>query len=325
MLTTTERFNDIAEKVSAIADTEVTYLMNTKTDYERLRESLSDVSHYSGYGLFSAGSRLGFPASFVAKHYKKHPETTAKVIKDCYDDFFAKAENPVNKRQATGLMARTFEGVVCGVLTDKYSIFDDKEVVDILKSNSYLMDAEEFWYDISPEHFHTRFVSKDVLDFDGDDSPLHFCVFVDNSMVGESSLRVRFGLYRSACTNGCIFGFKEFEIVREMHKGTKEYEKILAEALEKCDEYEETLKKAVAEMSITKSSIYSLPDAVALSYLHDKLAIDRKACAKIYEIYNESYNGESKWDLCNAITEYAHDVGNISERIRLERLATQVA
>ena len=324
MLTTTVNFSDVKNAVDKIKATENSFYVKSAGQFKKNKAILSDYHNYSKYGLSACGSRLGFPATFIVKHGDKHPETASKIISECYGDFLAKAKASTNNRTSKALFIRTFSNVIYGVLTDKYSIFDDDEVVSLIEASDYLMKAEEFWYDVSPEHFHARFVSPDTLDFDGDSSPLHFCVFIDNSMVGESSLRIRFGLYRSACTNGCIFGLKEFEIAKEVHRGQRDYVAILAEALSKCDEYEETLKQAVEQMAMTKSSIYELPDEVALSYLRDKLSVSDKVSRRIFEIYNTNY-GDTQWSLCNAITEYAHEVENISERIRLERLAVNVA
>lgn len=325
-LQTTIDFADVVGAVDKLMATEDSFYVSSRAEYNEKKERLTDVSAYSGYGISSCGSRIGFPARFVTKHHSKnHGDTTRRILDDCYGDFFDKVESATNNRSSKSLLIRSFGSEICGVLTDKYSIFDDDEVVSLLNGNDYLMDSKEFWYAVNSEHFHTRFVSKNTLDFEGDESPLHFCVFVDNSMVGESSLRIRFGLYRSACTNGCIFGFKEFEIVKECHKGTKDYSKILALALSKCEEYEETLKKAVEEMAMTKSSIYGLTDEVALAYLRDRLNIGTKGCAKILEFYKTKYTGESRWDLCNAITDYAHEVDNISSRVDMERLAVQIA
>ncbi len=325
MLVKTQNFNEVESSVNFLMDTEDSFYVNEDVfDYHE--SYLTDPESYSDYGLSSAGSRLGFPGTFIRKFGEKHNDTAKQVLADCFGDFL-KRPAP-NKKTSKTLFVRSFLGKISGVLTDRYSIFDDDEVINLLKNNEYLMDAKEFWYSVNPEHFHARFVSKKTLNFEGDKSPLHFCVFVDNSMVGESSLKIRFGLYRDACTNGMIWGFKEFEIVKECHKGIKDYTYILNSALAKCEEYEETLLKAVKEMNMEKSSIYGLEDEQALSYLRDKLGVSKKGSAKILEFYN-SYKSEvnkpSRWALCNAITDYAHEVENISDRIKLEELAIKVA
>lgn len=185
------------------------------------------------------------------------------------------------------------------------------------------MNAEEFWYSISPERFHVRFISKNKLYVDGDPSPLSMCVFVDNSMCGMSAFRIRFGIYRWACTNGMISGLKEFEIVREMHKGKKEYVEIVAKALEDVPKYEQMLLNMVKKASTTEASIYNLDNEKAKVYLQKKLSVGREAADKILTSF-KLYGGKSKWDLTNAITDYAHNV-NLDDRINLEAKALMVA
>lgn len=90
------------------------------------------------------------------------------------------------------------------------------------------MDAESVWYSCTAERFHARFVSKKKWFMTHEKSPLSIAVFVDNSMVGQFRFRIRFGMYRHACTNGLIFGLNDFVIVREFHKGKKDYQQIVA-------------------------------------------------------------------------------------------------
>lgn len=229
-----------------------------------------------------------------------------------------------NTRGAKKLFVRDFYDKHCALLTDRYSVFDDNEIIDILQQNEYLMNAEEFWYSVSPERFHARFVSKNKLYINGDPSPLSMCVFVDNSMCGMSSFRIRFGIYRWACTNGMISGLKEFEIVREMHKGEKEYVQIVAKALEEVPKYEQMLLDMVKDASMTEASIYELDDDKAKAYLQKKLLVSQKAADEILTTFRVVYGGKSRWDLTNAITDYAHKV-NLDERINLETKALMVA
>ena len=327
MLVKTNNFSEIKNKVTAIKQTENSYLVKNMNSAKR--RNLLDVAKYSGYGLSAAGVRLGFPASFVGKYGLKHPDGAKKILTDCYEDFFEKLssserqDDKVDGRKSTALFVRDFDDVHCGILTDKYSVFDDDEVVDILSKNKYLMNAEEFWYNVSPERFHARFVSSNKLSVDGDPSPLSMAVFVDNSMCGASSFRIRFGIYRWACTNGMISGLKEFEIAKEMHKGEKDYVSIVAKALENAETYEALLLDMVENAIATKSAIYELTEDQAMAYIQKKLNVGKKASEQILENYY-SYGGESKWHLVNAITDYAH-MDNLDTRIQLEEKAFKVA
>lgn len=323
MLRRTTNFNEVVEKVSSIKETEKSYYVDHILKAKR--RNLLDVSSYSSYGLSSAGSRLGFPGKWVESFGELHPDTAKRILNDAYTDYFIKLDmkSANDKRQSTKLFIRDFNDKHCGVLTDKYAVFDDDEVTNILSKNNYLMNAEEYWYDVSAERFHVRFISKQKLYIEGDDSPLSMCVFVDNSMIGQSSFKIRFGIYRWACTNGMIAGLKEFEIVREAHKGTKSYVKIVAEALKEVPLYEQMMLDMIKEASVTKSKIYGLDEEQALAYIQKTLNVSKKASVVILENYR-NYGGSTKWDLTNAITDYAH-VADINTRVQLESKALKIA
>lgn len=323
MLVRNNTFDIIKDKVSAIKSTENSYYIHNmfEVGYHRL----TDADNYSEYGLSCAGTRLGFPGSFLVQYRENHPDGAEKVLYDKYYDWFDTSIRRKNhdKRSSQALFIRDFEGMHYGVLTDKYAMFDDDEVVDILSQNEYLMSSKEFWSDITPERFHARFVDAEKLYIPGDSSPLSLCTFVDNSMVGKSSFKIRFGIYRWACTNGMIAGLKEFEILKMMHKGDKDYVQCVSEALENVEEYKKMLFEMVKEAACTYSSIYNLTEDQALAYIQKKLNVSKKASVIILENYRK-YGNETKWDLTNAITDYAHVV-DISSRIKLESAAFKIA
>lgn len=324
MLKKTNNYNLIIEDVKNIMKIENSYMV--KNINGARRRNLLDAGSYSAHGLSTAGTKLGFPAKFVEKYNKMHPDGARKILTDTYGDYFDAIENKkekADKRMSTSLFVRDFNNKHCAVLTDKYIVFDDNEVTEILSQNSYLMDAEEFWYDVSPERFHARFVSKNKLYVDGDDSPLSMCVFVDNSMCGASSFKIRFGIYRWACTNGLIAGLKEFEIVREPHKGEKDYVEIVAQALEDVERYENIMLETIKEATLTKARIVDLDDELALAYIQKSLNVGKKASEMILENFR-AYGGKTKWDMVNAITDYAH-AEETSTRINLETKALKVA
>ena len=295
VLRKTENFAAIKGKVAAIMNTENSYYVSSMNSVKR--RHLLDLDKYSTYGLSSAGAKIGFPPQFLGKYGENHPDGAKKILTDLYGDIIAKMTDEKNTRGAKKLFVRDFYDKHCALLTDRYSVFDDNEIIDILQQNEYLMNAEEFWYSVSPERFHARFVSKNKLYIDGDPSPLSMCVFVDNSMCGMSSFRIRFGIYRWACTNGMISGLKEFEIVREMHKGEKEYVQIVAKALEEVPKYEQMLLDMVKDASMTEASIYELDDDKAKAYLQKKLLIRQKAADEILTTFRVVYGGKPRWDL----------------------------
>ena len=312
------KFDIVKSIVKSIKNNEHSYYINTADDFPTLEK-------FSETGLFNAGARLNFPAKFIRTICLNHPRLAEDVVKSRAVDYFNRLNARKDKRGSNSLFIREFYSKVYGVLTDRYSVFDDDEVTDILSSSEYLMNAEEVWADVTPDRFHVRFISANKLYIDGDDSPLSMAVFIDNSMTGGSSLRIRFGIYRWACTNGVISGLKEFNILREVHHGKKDYVKLLNEALMEVSKYEEMMLAKVQEMANTKSSIYDMSEEDAIRYIKDKLNIGKKDAQKVFDAYTEEYGGETKWDLCNAITFVAHNIENIEDRIHYEEYALKVA
>jgi hypothetical protein len=307
-------FLHVKDAVNKIADTEKSYYIGSVFEFPRL-------ARFSDCGLSNAGTRMNFPSQFIRTVEEKHPDLAEEVLFSRVSDFF---EKTYKRKTDSKLFIREFNDEVYGVLSDRYSVFDDKEVLGIVETSPYLMNSEEIWAHVSPEHLHLRFISKNKLYIDGDSSPLSMAVFVDNSMVGNSSLKIRFGIYRWACTNGLISGLKEFSILREVHSGEKNYSDILCEALREVPKYEQMMLKKVQEMSVTKSSIYDMTEEDAVRYIKDKLNIGKKNAQKIFTVYSSEYGGETKWDLCNAITFVARDL-DITERLNYESRALKVA
>lgn len=306
----TNCWEDIVKEVKTIVDTADDY-------YVECAEGFPKYTEFASSGLTLCGQRLHFPADFLRTIAVKHPITAEHVLRSRADDYFR--ENPT-----ASLLIRTFFGEIYGVLTDKYSIFDDDEVTNLLSSSEYLMNACEIWSDISPTHFHVRFISGNKLYVDGDDSPLSMAVFVDNSMVGSSALKIRFGIYRWACTNGAISGLKEFTILREVHHGEKEWEAILSDALNNIGDYEKSLLDMVEQMVKEDSAIFQMDEEGAIRYLKEKLNVGKKQAKVVYECYLE-YGGKTRWDLCNAITDVAHNFENIENRLFFEERALQIS
>ncbi len=303
-------------------------LLNAKEQIEREMETENSfffqgereltVDEFSSNGLSQLGTRTKFPTQFVNQLVMEQEDNLAnEIINTQTKDYFG-------RREGKPMLFRQFFGRTHAVLSEKYNVFDDDEVVKMVEGCDYLTNAEEVWGDISPDHLHLRFISGNKLHIEEDDSPLSMCVFVDNSMCGLSALKVRFGIYRWACTNGMIGGLKEFTLLKERHFGEKDFSIMLNEVFEEVPLYEEMLLNKVKEMANAKSHIYNMTDEDAVSYIKDKLNLGKKQSAEIIELYKSTYGGHSKWDLVNAITDYSHKYETL-ERTRLETLAMKVA
>ena len=313
MLNRTDDFNYVKAQINA--------LITSREDRRIYKNSYTPaypllVSDFAEEGLSQTATKLRFPAQFVnelANGDTEHSRLAQEILNMKYEDYFGKDEK-------VSLFERKFGGKIWAMLSERYAFFDDDEILPIIEKSDYLMnDCAEYWYLVSPKHTHIRFISNNKLHVGEDKSPLSMCVFLDNSMTGFSSFRIRFGLYRWACTNGMISGLKDFEVLRETHTGEKEFREATLEALEEIPMYEKMLIDQVERMQATESMIYEMNEEDALDKIKSYLNTSKKVASRIYGCYL-TYGGKTAWNLCNAITEIAHEL-DLETRLVFERKA----
>lgn len=312
--TTPTPFEEIIERTENIRKTEITTAIT-----EVNRRNICDASLYTDYGLGTLGKMVGFPAPFINKVYLSNPSLANDVIKDRVDNYFS-------LDSGKPFFTRSFEGKICGVVSNKYSYFDDYQVVDIL-SNSSLADMSFQDTIITPERFHTRIIdTENPFTIDNDNSPLYFAYFVDNSMVGQSSFKVQLGVFRLHCKNGMIIPLgREFVICKQVHRGKKNISEEFNQNIAFLEEKKEVIRNLLADMSMETSQLEKIQEEFKADYISKKLNTNKKETESILKLYNEVYDGKSKWGLANAITEFARDLKDINRREYIERLAYKIA
>lgn len=201
-------YEEVTEKVKVITNTKQTFKI------DGFNSKFCEIDYFTRYGLQTMGKTVGFPAQFLETLNETNAPLAKEVIEDRMRNYFAHDGVP--------FYAREFLGQISGVVSQKYSYFDDDEVMDII-GNSPLTQMSYLNNIITPERFHTRVMDlNDSFKIAGDDSDLLFCFFIDNSMVGRSAMRVQLGIYRLACTNGLIVPVKELIMCRQVHRGNKD-------------------------------------------------------------------------------------------------------
>ena len=116
------------------------------------------------------------------------------------------------------MFLRETSGTLCGYLSNRYSVYDDIDLMPIIKSS--LESCGEYTAKnkiVSPEELRIRFVDKNKFSVNGDEYSVAFDI--SNSRVGRSSVRVQFLVYRWACTNGMIIGGGKSELFTKKHFG----------------------------------------------------------------------------------------------------------
>lgn len=305
-------FNTVAERVTAITDTESTMLI-TKDN----QSLVHTTEGFSEHGFASFGKMVGFPAQFITQLGLSNPKLATDVVTDRVQRYFELKYPP--------FYTRSFCGEVSGVVSNKYAYFDDNQVIDILEGSPLAKMGFQNAI-ITPERLHLRAIDKEnSFTIHGDDSELFFAYFIDNSMVGQSSFKVQLGIYRLACTNGMIVPVKDFVICRQIHRGTKDIAAEFNESIAFLAEKQENIKALITGMSEEQATIETMKEEFHESYLAKKLNLNKKETQKVIDLYQYTYGGKTKWDMANAITKFARDLKDINRREYLERAAFKAA
>lgn len=305
-------FEKVSARVRAITDTEKTTLITG--------ENQSDVYHidsFTEYGLSMLGKTVGFPSRFVMELAQSNKLLAEDVVRDRVSNYFRSRRRP--------FYTRKFLGEVRGVVSDKYSYFDDNQVVDILEGSPL---AEMGFQNaiITPERFHLRAIEADKpFSVTGDNSDLFFAYFIDNSMVGQSSFKVQLGVYRLACTNGMILPVKEFIICRQIHRGQKDIAAEFNESIAFLAQKRDAIKEMITRMTAEQATIETIQEEFRRDYISKKLNLNQKETEKVIELYSTVYDGHTKWGMANAITEFARDLTDINRREYIEKTAFKAA
>lgn len=304
-------FETIAERVNEIASTESTIEIDAASTV------CDDVSRYTDFGLNTLGKTLGFPAQFIRTVNETNPGLASEIINDRAELYFGNGDKSFFERE--------FLGQICGIVSNKYVFFDDAQVIDIIE-NSPLAELSYAHAQVTPERLHLRAIEEDSpFKVNDDGSPLYFCYFIDNSMVGMSSFKVQLGVYRLACTNGLILPIQEFVICKQVHRGSRDICAEFNASIAFLKDKREALKSLVCDLSKAESALETMKEDYRTAYLCRVLNISQKESEKVLNLYKQTYGGKTKWDLVNAITEFARDTNAIDRREYLEKKALKVA
>lgn len=307
----TMTLDEIAERVENIASTECTKTIS------QANRALCNPHIYTSYGLQTLGSIVGFPAKFIDELSQTNFSLASEVMLDRMCNYFSKDNKP--------FCTREFLGKICGVVSQNYAYFDDSEVISVIEQST-LKDMRYHGYVITPERFHVRAVDYDhPFRLDNDDSDLYICFFIDNSMVGQSSFRIQMGVFRLACTNGMIVPVGELTLCKQVHRGRKDIYAEFAKSIECLSEKTDTIKSLLTGLSREKATIEDIKEELRGDFIAKKLNLNQKESKNVMRLYNEVYDGKTKWDFVNAVTEFARDLNDINRREWLERMAYRAA
>ena len=253
-------------------------------------------------------------------------DVPAQYIKKCMaSDEFAFGADNLNKwlyrlPQDKEYLLRTTNNRLHGFLTDRYAIFDDKEVLDVTQSAMNGIDGHKFGimqYLVSPELFSIRLVSNQCINIQGEDLSVAYKIW--NSRVGASSLNLEFFIFKWACTNGLIVGGGKLTVATQRHvKINKDiWADKLQEIIGRTPQFVHFIKDAVESARVDKLDNDSL----------EKIFNDFKESYKAPDVLvmgvksrMEDYGGNTRWAVIQSITELAQNYSAETQE-RYERFA----
>lgn len=272
------------------------------------------TSSISRYALGQLGTKIGVPATYLEKCVSSGRISLAQDNVNSWLETYEK-----------DLFLREYQGHVRGVLSNKYSVCDSHEILEVVDDVVDLSSYKIKGSFLNEERLHVRLVSKEMLPITGED--LFVGLFIDSSDVGRSILTVQFGIYKQVCTNGLTVTKAGGILFKQRHIGitAAEFRDGLAASLKNVDmltdhaiEWIELAKsKKVWGYDLRHLSEEDMTEFVQRIRAHTNLP--EPSAKKVIDLMQTKYGG-TQWGFINGITEVAQDF-TLERRLDLERVA----
>lgn len=266
---------------------------------------------FSNHGLGQLCALLGVPVSYVKSCLER-------------EDYEFAVENLNHwiprMPQEKDIILRTTEHRIHGIVSTKYSVFDDNEVAEVVEGilgplQSYYLSN----YIVGPEYTKLRIISRDKIDIAGDS--LQFGFDIKNSRVGKSRLQINILLYRYICQNGMVFGGGQGHFYTKRHIGISREDLItqFTEMLDRAPDIIGYLKKNVEASMVKKLNDDNIQNLIN-KFLAD--GNSRNAAGRIKDMMDAKYD-RTLWGFGNAITELSQEYG-VDTREKMEMFAGKI-
>ena len=271
-------------------------------------------SSISRFALGQLGTKIGVPARYLEKCVQSGRIDLAKDnvnswLSDYHKDLFI----------------REYDGRIRGVLSNKYSVCDSHEILDVVDQAVDLSNYKIKGSFLSEERLHVRLVSKHMLPIDGED--LFAGLFLDSSDVGRSILTVQFGIYKQVCTNGLVVSRAGGVLFQQKHIGisSEEFYEGLVASLDNVDVLTEhavewvRLAKSKSAYGYNVKSMTKEDMDDFISRIRSITNLPESSAVKVIDLMKTKYDS-TRFGLINGITEVAQDF-TLEKRLDLERIA----
>ncbi len=213
----------IEERVLGLAERKSDTVMNLQTLAPMIQNGLVRMKTRRGqeYGMVHNGQqsyleKIGIPGGF----FKKCNDENKRGVLDQFH-----SENG-NKE----VLIRKLDDNIRFIASDKYSCFDDKDMIKSLKDINMDLSIKEFHQDSG--HTVLRVSQPDPINIPNA-RPFYPGLQIINSEIGFSSVKVQFFLWEEVCTNGMVAARGDFPMFTMRHVGKKDHERLSQAVSEK--------------------------------------------------------------------------------------------
>lgn len=273
----------------------------------------------SDYAMTQAFTRLGIPAKYGKKLYEERPDLVA-------DQF-----NHWVNSDDRGVFVRTRQtvdgGMIRAFLSDKYAALDNRDMADALvRVIRHIPDTEVVNFHLGERRTHIRLSFPELTsDFGvtvgGQRDIVRVGIDIDNSEVGNSSLRVIPMVLRLVCTNGMRAWVTDGDVFEQRHIHLTRQElygrmsRAIVQSISSGDEVLEIMRDSRA---IPVEDPMKTIETLAKKQTYSQDLTDRLKTNFTIEPENNLYG------VVNALTRTARDTENIEQRIEIEDFAGQL-
>lgn len=273
---------------------------------------VSRASAMSAHSLSQFCNKLGVPVRYIDKCIESGRLDLAEDNINSWVEDYGK-----------NLFIREYQNRIRGVLSDKFSVLDTPDILEVLSDVIPTDDYTIKGHFITPERFHARITQNTMLDIDGED--LFAGLQIDSSDVGRSVLTVKFMIWKQVCTNGlCIsrgggmlFSQKHIGIDKEdFRESFAQSIKLVPDLITGATEMIESARRnnKFSTRGFTEEQMTDFIDRIRF-----KTKLPEDGVNKVIQFMSEKY-GTSTWGLVNSLTEVAQDY-TLDRRLEIEKVA----
>ena len=181
--------------------------------------------HVTDWALGQLASRVD--AGLPIRYLRKCPPELQAINVNHWMEKFDDKHTPWLLRTSTGQE----NGLIRGILSERYSPFDDHEIIEILTQFFGKQDAdiEVNWWHRDNTGFHLRILFNDLTTTvgtlaDGKPDVHKVGLHIENSEVGKKSIRITPLVWRLVCSNGMMGWSVDGDVFKQRHLYLKPHE-----------------------------------------------------------------------------------------------------